>query len=303
MQNTPLARAATQISKQIVKPLQSRLQGRHLASINPFMKGDGKSAFEYTHISGISDAFVQWNMVTGNEQKDSITASSRIVQLPCLSKEFTIPKSDIDAWENREVGTGEENSLPAVTASQAAYEVAKKEDQMIFDGWKPDGSNYGVKGFTQAANNTVTGGSIATAGTMYEYVTSAIAALNDDDVFGENNSYNLSITPQIYGALMSKRFTNGDTELKIIHEILKDGDIYVTRHVPSGTALVTPVDTAREHFEFLNPIDYRVSFAHPKFDDIGMLEGAVYERFCPSYTRVDANGCTDAICKITSLSA
>ncbi|HJJ36814.1 MAG TPA: family 1 encapsulin nanocompartment shell protein [Methanocorpusculum sp.] len=303
MQNTPFARAATQISRQLINPLRTRLMGRRLASINPEVKGEGTSAFEYTHISGISDAFVQWKMVTGSEQKDSITASSRIVQIPCLSKEFEMPKSDIAAWEQREVGVGEENSLPSVTANAAAYEVARKEDQMIFDGWKPDGSTYGVKGFAQAANNTVTGGSIATAGTMCGYLCDAIAALNEDEVFGENNSYNLSITPAIYGALMPKRFQNGDTELKQIRDFLGDGDILVTPHVPSGTAIVTPVDTAREHFEFLNPVDYKVEFANPKYNNIGMQEGVVYELFLPSYIRPNGNGKTDAVCKITSLSA
>jgi len=303
MQNTPFARAATQISKQLVKPLQTRLQGRRLASINPEVKGDGTSAFEYTHVSGISDAFIQWSIANGSEHKDSVTASNRIVQIPFLYKEFEMPKSDIAAWEKREVGVGQENSLPSVTANAASYEVARKEDQMIFDGWKPDGSSFSVKGFAQAANNAITGGSIATAGSMFEYVCSAISALNEDEVYGENNSYNLSVTPDIMAALRSKRFNNGDTEIKLIREQLVDGDIIVTPHLPSQTAIITPVDTAREHFEFLNPVDYRVEFANAKYETVGMQEGIVYELFLPSYIRANANGKTDAICKITGLTA
>lgn len=301
--NTPLNRAGTQASKEIVPVLKNILVGRRFASINPYLKGDGKTAFEYTHVSDLSDAFTQWKLPSGSgEHRDGVTTSFSIVKIPVIYKEFETEMADIMAWENRTVSPGQENNLNLITANFAARKVAEQEEEIIFNGWKPDGTNYSIKGFTQAAKNSVSGGSIATVGTMFGYISEAIGKLEEDGVIGENNSYNVGLPTAIMAKLRTLRFTNGDTELSKIQELLGNGKLYVTPNL-SGTAVVLPVDTARQHVEFLNPVDYRIEFAHPKYDNIGSVEGIAYELFTPAYTRVDANGQTEAICKITSLTA
>ncbi|HJJ36454.1 MAG TPA: family 1 encapsulin nanocompartment shell protein [Methanocorpusculum sp.] len=301
MTETPLSRAATQASQEIVRPLRARLIGRHFAAINPFMKGDGKTSFEYTTISDLSRGYVQWTLPTGNEHKDSITSTMKVVNIPSLYKEFEVPKADILAWENRRVGVGQQNALHLLAANTAALKVGEEEDKMIFNGWKPDNNSFAIKGFTQAANNTITGGSIATVGSMYQWISDAIGALNEDEVYGDNESYNIAMPPAILSRLRALRYTNGDYELELIRKNLcGNGSIYSTKQL-TDTAVVLPVDQFREHFEFLAPKDYTISFAHPKYDDIGMVEGVAYELFCPSYLRPNANGKTDAICKITDL--
>lgn len=299
-QNTPLARAATQASRELIPQLRKKLVGRHFASVNPFMKGDGLTAFEYTAISDLSPGFVQWSLPTGSGHRDSITSTLRVVNIPSIYKEFEVPKDDILAWDNRKVGVGEENSLHLLAALTAARKVAEEEDKMIFTGWKPDNGTIAIKGFVQVANNVISGGSIGTVGTLYEYISDAISALEEDDVYGENNSYNIALPPEIMAKLRTMRYMNGDRELAQVLELCGDGDLYVTKNL-TDTAIVTPVDTEREHLEFLNPVDHRIEFAHPKFDNIGMVEGVAYELFCPSYTRLNGSGKTDAVCKITGL--
>lgn len=303
MTDTPLLRAATQASQDIIPILRDTLIGRRLASINPYMKGDGKTAFEITSISDLSDGFIQWNLPTGNEFSDSIRSDLRVVNVPVIYKKFEVRMSDLLAWENRKFGIGSDNSLNLVSAVTAARKVAEQEEQMIMDGWKPDGSTYVVKGFVQAAGNTIAGGSIAAAGTMYQYVVDAISALEADTVFGDGGAYNLAITPEIKAALLGKRYVNGDREFPAVKEILNGGDIFTSRYLPSGTALVLPVDRTRQYFEFLNPVDHRIEFAAPKFSRLSPVEGIAYELFTPSYQRVNANGTTDAVCKITGLTA
>jgi len=300
---TPLTRAATQVSQEIIPVLRNTLVGRRLAAINPFIKGDGKTATEYTSISDISDGFVQWNLPTGTEFGDSIVSKLKIINIPVLYKKFDVRKSDVLAWENRLVGQNPENNLNLLSATAAARKVAEQEENLIFDGWRPDGTNYAIKGLTQAAANVITGGAITITGTMFGYVCDAISALEDDVVFGDNGAYNLAITPAIKAALLSKRYQNGDRELAQIKEILNGGDIYTTPYIPAGVALVTPVDNSRQHFEFLNPVDYRVEFAEPKFQNLSNIEGISYELFTPVYMREHANGTTDAIAKITGLTA
>lgn len=300
---TPLSRAATAMAKDVIKTLTPTFKGRYLASINPYLKDNGKSAYEYTLVSSMSDGFVSYEIPTDGGFKDSVVTKSRIVNIPALYKTFEIAQADITAWDSRDVGVGEENSFPNIAANIAATKVHEQEEELIFNGWKPDGTNYTIKGFSQAAANSVTGGSIATAGTLTGYVADAIGLLEADKVVGENNSYNLSLPTSIMAKLRSLRYTNGDFELDHIYRILGDGDIYVTPNL-SGTAIVTPVDTARNHFEFLNPVDYRVALTKSEYQDdphLGCVKGTVYELFVPSFLRVHENGTTDSVAKITSL--
>jgi len=303
MIESPLTRASTEASREIVPILRNMLIGRRLASINPYMKGDGKTSFEITRVSDLGDAFVQWQLPTGGEFSDSITTSLRVINIPVLYKKFETKMQDILAWENRDVGVTSENNLNFLSANTASRKVAEQEEIMIFNGWKPDGSTYTIKGFANAAGNVISGGSIASAGTMYQYVVDAICALEDHVIFGDNNSYNLAITPAVRAALLGKRYTNGDREYDEIVKLLGGGSVYVTPYLPAGDAVVLPVDASRQYFEFVNPVDHRIEFAEPRFANLSSVEGIAYELFTPNYLRENANGTTDAVAKITGLTA
>jgi len=303
MIESPLTRASTEASREIVPVLRNMLIGRRLASINPYMKGDGKTSFEITRVSDLGKAFVQWQLPTGGEFSESITTSMKVINIPVLYKKFETKMQDILAWENRQVGVSNENNLNFLSANTASRKVAEQEELMIFTGWKPDNRTYTIKGFANAAGNVIEGGSIATAGTMYQYVVNAICALEDDVIFGDNNSYNLVITPSIRAELLGKRYTNGDREYDEIVKLLGGGSIYVTPYLPTGTAIVLPVDGSRQYFEFVNPVDHRIEFAEPRFANLSSVEGIAYELFTPNYLRENANGTTDAVAKITGLTA
>ena len=295
--DTPLSRAGTLVSQELVPILRNTLIGRRFASINPFMKGDGKTALEITSVSDLSDGFVQWNLPSGNEFTDSIRSELKVVNVPVLYKKFEVRMQDALAWENR----GDGNSLNSIAAVTASRKVAEQEEMLIFDGWKPDGSTYTIKGFAQAAGNIITGGSIATPGTMYQYVVDAISALDASTVFGDGGSYNIAVSQEIKAALLGKRYDNGDREYQAVKEIIGNGQIYTTPYLPSGTALVLPVDSSRQYFEFLNPVDYSIVLKEPEFAGLSPVTGIAYELFRPNYLRENANGTTDAIAKITGL--
>lgn len=303
---TPLTRAATQMSADIVKPLRSILVGRRFASINPHLKGDGKTSLEVTSVSDLSDASVTYNLPSGDEDSDALVSTSTIVKIPVLFKKFKIERRDILAWENRQVGAGDVNSLNSIAAATASHKVAEQEEEIIFNGWKQNGSTYAIKGFSQVAGNSVVGGSIATPGTLFGYVADLIGKLEEDGVFGESNSWNLALTPSIHAKLIGSRYQNGDREYPAIREILGDGNIYVTPTLSgkggsnADAAILTPVDTARQHFEFLNPVDYRISLAEPKWADLSAVEGIAYELFAPNFLRMRGNVC-NAVGKITGL--
>lgn len=300
---TALQRAAEQAAQELVKPLQNTLVARRLASINPSMKGEGLTVLDVTHVSDMSGAFIQYNLPSDSDHADSIYTKRELIQVPVLWKQFKVKKADVLAWANRQIAAGEENRLESVAAQAASYTVAEQEEQLLLNGWKPDGTNYAVKGFTQIAGNTISGGSISTVGTMFDYVAQAIGAIEEDNVHGENGSYNLTIPTAIRSTLLGKRYTNGAREMDEIKSLIGSrGDIIASPYLPSGTAVVTPVDTARQHFEYLNPVDYSVEFAAPKYS-FSDIEGTVYELMVPHWKRLNASNLCNAVCTITSLSA
>lgn len=304
---TPLTRAATQMSTEVIPVLRNKLVGRRFMSINPYMKGDGLTNFEATKVTDLSDAFIQYSLPDGSEHSDSLIASSEIIKVPILYKNFSIKMQDILAWSNRQVAPGAANTLDSITALTANLKVAEQEEQLLFNGWKPDGTNYSIKGFNQIAGNSVTGGSIATAGTMYGYVGQAIGKLMEDGVVGENNSYNLALTSTIYSKLITRIMANGTPELEYVKKLLGNGNIYVTDTLyqqggsSKEAAIVTPLDTARVHFELLNPVDYKTVLANPEFEGLSSVKGVAYELITPYFKRLNGSSLCDAVCKITAL--
>lgn len=308
---TPYSRFATQIHNEITRPLQTKLIGRRLATIDPNVSGDGITALEIFSIGKMSDAFITYELPDGSGHKDSLTSTASIIKIPVLHKEFQIQKSEFLAWENRKVSPGQENSIDSVTAQAATYQVSKKEEETILVGWAPDGKNYEIPGFWTAANNTMSGGSVSTVGDLYGYVADAIGMLNDDDVFGDNDAYNVVLPSSINSQLKANIYsTSGIREYSLLQELLNGGQILVSNLLAknNGTsnskdgALVLPVDASREHFQFENPVDYRVEFANPKYPSLSPLEGVVYSLMRPYFKRTNASGKTDAVCKITDLS-
>ena len=85
---TPLTRAATQMSTEVIPVLRNKLVGRRFMSINPYMKGDGLTNFEATKVTDLSDAFIQYSLPDGSEHSDSLIASSEIIKVPDSVQEF-----------------------------------------------------------------------------------------------------------------------------------------------------------------------------------------------------------------------
>ncbi len=308
---TPYSRFATQIHDEITKPLRTKLIGRRLATIDPKVNGDGITSLEIFSIGEMSDAFISYELPDGSSHKDSLTSTADIIKIPVLHKEFQIQKSEVLAWENRKVSPGQENSIDSITAQAATYQVSKKEEATIIVGWAPNGTKYEIPGFWEAANNSVAGGSVSTVGDLYGYVADAIGKLNDDDVFGDNDAYNVVLPSSINSALKANIYSaSGIREYALLNELLNGGQILVSNLIAknNGTsnakdgALVLPVDASREHFQFENPVDYRVEFANPKYPSLSPLEGVVYSLIRPYFKRTNASGKTDASCKITGLS-
>ena len=304
---TPYTRAATQMSTEVVPVLRDTLVGRKFMAINPYMKGDGLTNFEATKISDLSSGFIQYSLPDGSEHSDSLIATTEIIKVPILYKNFSVQMQDILAWQNRTVSPGTQNNIDSLTATTASLKVAEQEEELLFNGWKPDGITYTIKGFNQIAGNSVTGGSIATAGTMYGYVGSAIGKLAEDGVYGENQSYNLALTPTIYYKLLTRVMANGTPEIEYVKKVLGNGNIYVTNTLyqqggsSKEAAIVTPVDTNRVHFELLNPVDHKIVLANPEFPGLSNVKGVAYELITPYFKRLNASNLCDAVCKITAL--
>lgn len=303
---TPYSRFATEMHNEIIRPLEARLVARKLATIDPKIKGDGITAFETFSVGDLSDAIITLQLPDGTGPSDALTSSAEILKIPVLHKQFQVQKSEYLAWERRQVAPGTANAIDSEAAHAATTQVARKEEEVIINGWSPAG-NEKIPGFWSVANNSVTGGSIATVGTLFGYVADAMGKLNEDDVTGDNEAYNLVLSPAIHAKLRSNVYTNtGIREYKEVQELLNGGQILVSNLLSGNNsgndgAIVTPVDASREHFSLVNPVDYRVEFANPKYSSLSPIEGVVYSLMRPYFKRTNAQGKTNAVCKITGL--
>lgn len=303
---TPYTRFATEMHNEIIRPLETKLVARRLATIDPKIKGDGITAFETFSVSELSDAIITLQLPDGTGPSDALASTADILRIPVLHKQFQVQKSEYLAWERRTVAPGASNSIDSEAAHAATNRVARKEEEVIINGWSPAGSEK-IPGFWGVANNAVTGGSIATVGTLFGFVAEAMGKLNEDDVVGDNEAYNLVLSPAIHAKLRSNVYTNtGIREYKEVSDLLNGGQILVSNLLTGNNsgadgALVTPVDAAREHFSLVNPVDYRVEFANPKYSTLSPIEGVVYSLMRPYFKRTNASGKTNAVCKITGL--
>ena len=108
--------------------------------------GFGKEAITYDKLIGMSDAELSYTWKSkGNE--DMVNLARTTVPVPVLKKLFKIEYRKLAA--SRTAGT----ALDVQNARNAATKVAALEDELIFMGYAPDGSNYDIEGLYTAAGN------------------------------------------------------------------------------------------------------------------------------------------------------
>ena len=294
MTDTSLQRASRMLDEAMVEPLRRKLLGRKLVAENKSKRATGKYAIDIDTITEMSPAHITYDLADIGVASDIIEVTTARKQIPIPYKSFTVPRQSYDAFKT------EGKSLDTAAAVSAAYVVGQIEDAMIINGWAPDGTNYEVKGFYQAAGTSATGATWATAGNCIKSVQAGIAALED---LGVSGPYHLLLHKDKAKQLRGNVITGSGREIKQVLEMmnnddqnLHEGKVWQCHDMTADNAILIPVDPARVYFELVNPVLVHTELGtDSKQPKSGAIYGHVWEVMVPIIKQ------TTAICKIDTI--
>ncbi len=252
MTNAAYERAGKYISQEIKPALQTILQGRRAAFVNPYCKGRGINQFEVTKLGTMSAATISFTVPAPDTNADDVNTSNVVYKIPVLSKQFKLDRMKADAFERNGI------RFDVIDALAAARKVKEMEESLIFYGFAKNGTNYEINGFYSGAGNDYnTASDFGTYGNAVKAVTEAKSLADTDSAPSE--SYNLFLNPVQYHELEKSFNATGGWERDVVRKILgPNGDIISTPAITAGTGLMCPVDPARQYIEFVNPVSYEV---------------------------------------------
>lgn len=282
---------AKQFDTEMVMPLQQVLIGRKLIPVNQKLSyaGLGMQSVDYWTYREMAGAIINYEIQEHNE--DAVDVSSSTIQIPVIKEDYKIPRRTYESFRSKGI------DIDSGVAIDAAYQVALLEDTLILDGWKPDNTNYAIKGLYPWANNAEASAlDFGTYGNVIKKVGKAIALLEADKVYGP---YNLVMNPTQANELLSSISTAGFPEQDVVMKMLnKNGN--------NGQIFSTPIQTVDTGMLLAasNPIYYDLIVAQDAKNTLGEdskqpvvspIYGSVFEALVPRIKKIDA------ICKLTGI--
>lgn len=284
--------------KAIVPVLQEQSVGRRLIPLNTSVsgKGIGMTSVATITYTGTADAVINYNIQ--NNIEETVDTTSDVLKIPVQQDDRTI---DRRAWESFKLnGTPIDNDM----AFDMAANVAAAEDEMIINGWKPDGTNYEVYGMYQIANNTHAGADFATYGNAINAVAGAIGMLRADKIYSQG--WNLTLNYAQYAELVGSQSPMGISEyeqvLKMLNMSGTGGQIFETSNIDATYGMVSPAATPA-NIRFFDLVEaqrpkYELWFEDPK--DSGPIKSRLLGAVVPRFKHVSSNK-DDCICTLSGI--
>lgn len=192
--------------------------------------GIGTMQYSFDTAAEVSEALVSWGFTDNSE--DVVGRSRESKPIPVLHKEYRIGRRDIAAAKNGNY------DLNLATVNSAAYRVANLENQIVIDGYKPDGTNYEVKGLYQSAGNNVPDAlGFDIAGNAVIAVQKALDLFSTDEI---NTDFNMLLNPTQYTELAISIFgtaKEGIREMPMVKDLI-GGNIIKTNWLTAGTGMI-----------------------------------------------------------------
>jgi uncharacterized linocin/CFP29 family protein len=237
---TAAERIANEMDKEIVSPLRHRLVGRKLFN-KVLTYPEGTFNVDRVSIAEMGDATISYQMPDEASDVDNIDPSVTNEKLAVISKRYKIPYAMAQSYLTKGIPLDNAAMLSAV------YVAAKKENDLLLQGWTPNGSTYDINGLYQGAgNNYDTSKDFGTFGYATDAVAGAMALILDDGVEGVN--FNLTLNPTQFTELVASRSANGVPEMPDILAALNPvagspkGEILYSSAMTAATGLISPVD-------------------------------------------------------------
>lgn len=272
---TALQKAATYFDGELIAPLAQKIMGRKLISLKPRMQGEGIKSADILKVIEMGAAQMAYRLPK-EMSRDMLRIDKETINIPVLYKGYEVDREALNAWARNGV------ALDSSAAISAAQVIGVMEDTAIIDGWKPQGTEYVMKGLYQWAgiSNTTTY-DFDTYGDAKKAVSATIGTLEAAFVYPP---FNLTLNPIEHAKLVMSESTSGIEEYPRIVRILNGnadggpGRIYSSPAIAASTGLLSPVDPARVYMELMNPQALRnVLGEDSKMPGISDITGTSFE--------------------------
>lgn len=291
---TVYEQAAKDLDKILKDPVRQMMKGRLLFA-KTYQLPAGKMTVEKFTWTDMGASSIAYSLPEGELNRDSGYVGVGEVKVPLNYKGWMVSKTEFDSMKN------EGFDLVAKNAESAAYQIALREDDMIFLGWAPDGTNYQVEGlYTDAGNDYSTGKDFGTFGNPTDAIAGAFALLDADNIGGVN--FNLGLNPAQYRELQASRSANGVREWPDILDMLNSsgnpakGTIYWSNDITAASGLMSPVDTSGKYIDLVIAMDMQnIMGVDSKLGSISPVYGLTIEAVRP---RVHQD---TSLCKLSAI--
>lgn len=287
--------------KDIVAVLAEQTIGRKLIPKNAALsgKGVGMTSVETRAYTARSGAIINYDIVEDIE--DAVDITSKTLKIPVQQDDARIKRRDWEAYKL--AGVPIDNDI----AIDMAANVAAKEDALIIDGWKPDGTNYALKGMYKVANNTFGGASFGTVGNALAAVANAISLLRADKIYSVG--WNLVLNPVQYGELEASYSTTLGLEYDAVLKMLNrnapgnPGRVYESSNITAGTGMVAPVATPanKRFFDLVVAQEPKHDVWYETSEETGPIRARLVGALVPRFKHLDGSDLDNCICTLTGI--
>ena len=164
------------------------------------------------HYTLTEDSAADVSVTEVHPTEDIIDLTQQNAALLEIAKAYLISRLDLEASKTDGV------PLDTSTVASATYKIAIKENAIILDGWKPDGTNYDVNGLYQAANNDYsTTADFATSGKPIAAVLGAIDLLLADSI---NPPFHMVLNQTQWTEAQDVLSSTGISEMDVVRRFL-----------------------------------------------------------------------------------
>lgn len=301
MVNT-LSDIGRQWDKQIVPVLQQMSVGRRLIPVNRELsyKGIGNTSVKNYGYKSTASAITDYNI--RNDIADHVDVGDSTILIPIQQDMEIVKRRTFESMKYDGI------TVDADRAKDMAQKLSLELDEVIIQGWKPDGTNYETKGFYQIAGNSHAGFDFGTYGNAIKTVAKGLELLQEDNIYS-GAGYNLVIAPAQYFELISSQSSTGIRELPQVLEILntgasgQPGQVVMSPKLSSATGFMAPTATEANSIYF-DLIEAQVPKNSLRYDqgnedsgDIILQQiGAAVPRF-----KHISSGTDPSVCKFTAV--
>lgn len=303
MANT-LANLKNQWDKDIVPTLYAQDISRQLMPINPALSNKGLGVLNIDALKYVArgDAIINYDIQQDIE--DTVDLSGTTWKIPVQQDDVKIKRRDWDAYALQGIPIESDLALD-MTAN-----IAVQRTTLVVDGWKPDGTNYAVKGMYQVANNTVSGLDFDTFGNAYKTIAACIKELKTDKIYSQG--YNVTLSGLNYAELEGSVTSNGVSEMDLVLNLInrdappgtQPGRVFNGVDLAAGTGMVSPI-ASQANLRYFDIVETQEPIHHMWYEDGNEQSGDIKVRqvgaMVPRFKHLDSQGKDNCICTFTGL--